>query len=123
MATAINCSCGYRGPGVTHEGRSVCPICRTPGESRQEVLRILCPNGHVLPVSAALVGQRLVCPKCNASFVPSADDSVDRRRELERLRAEREEQRARDWLARAMWAAIIVVLLVVLLGVLNVVRS
>ncbi|MFM8890518.1 MAG: hypothetical protein ACKOTB_02645 [Planctomycetia bacterium] len=74
-------------------------------------------------MSAALVGQRLVCPKCNASFVPSADDSVDRRRELERLQKEREEQRARDWLARAMWAAVIVVLLVVLLGVLNVVRS
>lgn len=123
MTPAIKCSCGYRGPGITHDGRTACPICRTPDEARPEVLRILCPRGHVLPVNAGLVGQRLVCPKCNESFVPSADDSIERRREAERLRQEREERWARDWLMRSIWAAVIVVLLVVLLGVLSVVGS
>jgi len=30
MPAPIACICGYRGPAVTADGASVCPICRTP---------------------------------------------------------------------------------------------
>ena len=28
MADTISCICGYRGPSVSYQGRTVCPICR-----------------------------------------------------------------------------------------------
>ena len=109
MVASISCICGYRGPSVSEPGGDVCPICRTPAASRDEVLHIPCPRGHVLKVTQAMLGQRVVCPKCNDFFVLAADASVERRREMERLMHEDDTRRARQWLARALWAAVLVV--------------
>ena len=109
MVSSISCICGYRGPCVSEEGGDVCPICRTPAASRDEALHIPCPRGHVLKVTQAMLGQRVVCPKCNDFFVLSAEASVERSREKDRLRHEDDTRRARLWLSRALWAAVLVV--------------
>ncbi len=56
-----------------------------------------------------MLGQRVVCPKCNQFFVLSADASLERKREMERLQHERDAKLARIWLSRAIWAAVVVV--------------
>jgi hypothetical protein len=109
MVASISCICGYRGPSVSEPGGDVCPICRTPAASRDEALHIPCPRGHVLKVTQAMLGQRVVCPKCNDFFVLTAEASVERSREMDRLRHEDDTRRARLWLARALWAAVLVV--------------
>jgi uncharacterized Zn finger protein (UPF0148 family) len=109
MAASIACICGYQGPSVAESGSDVCPICRTPAVSRDENLHIPCPRGHVLKVSESMLGQRVVCPKCNQFFVLAAEASVERRREMDRLRHEQDTRRARLWLSRAIWAAVLVV--------------
>ena len=119
MASSISCICGYRGPSVSDAGNDVCPICRTPAAARDEALHIPCPRGHVLNVTEAMLGQRVVCPKCNDFFVLAAEASVERRREMDRLRHEQDSRRARLWLARAVWAAVLVVLSLVSLIVIS----
>jgi hypothetical protein len=109
MGVSISCVCGYRGPSVSEAGRAVCPICRTPAAADGDHLHIPCPRGHVLTVTTAMLGQKVVCPKCNEFFVLSADASVEHRREVDRLRQEDDTRRARLWLARALWAAVFVV--------------
>ena len=71
-------------------------------------LHIPCPRGHVLDVPAAMLGQRVVCPKCNEFFVLDAENSVERRQQREREIAEGEAREARRWLIRAIWVAAIV---------------
>jgi hypothetical protein len=71
-------------------------------------LRIPCPRGHVLDAPAAMLGQRVVCPKCNEFFVLDAENSVERLQQRERETAEREAREARRWLIRAIWVAVIV---------------
>jgi uncharacterized protein (DUF983 family) len=73
----------------------------------------------VLKVTQAMLGQRVVCPKCNDFFVLSAEASVERSREIERLRHEDDTRRARLWLARALWAAALVVVSLVSLIVVS----
>ena len=119
MASFISCICGYRGPSVSDTGSDVCPICRTPAAARDEALHIPCPRGHVLKVTEAMLGQRVVCPKCNDFFVLAAEASVERRREMDRLRHEQDSRRARLWLARALWAAVLVVISLVSLIVVS----
>jgi hypothetical protein len=119
MVASISCICGYRGPSVSEPGGDVCPICRTPAASRDEALHIPCPRGHVLKVTQAMLGQRVVCPKCNDFFVLTAEASVERSREMDRLRHEDETRRARLWLARALWAAALVVVSLVSLIVVS----
>jgi hypothetical protein len=109
MSLFLSCICGYRGPSVSDEGRDVCPICRSSSAARDDRLHIACPRGHVLEVSESMLGQRVVCPKCNQFFVLSADASLERKREMERLQHERDAKLARIWLSRAIWAAVVVV--------------
>ncbi len=104
---------------MSEAGSDVCPICKTPAPVRDESLHIPCPRGHVLKVTQAMLGQRVVCPKCNDFFVLAADDSVERKREMDRLRHEEDSRRARQWLARAMWAAVLVVVSLVSLIVVS----
>jgi len=70
-----------------------------------------------------MLGQRVVCPKCNEFFVLAAEASVERRREMDRLRHEEDTRRARLWLARAMWAAALVVAALVTLIVVSVLQK
>jgi len=123
MGPSVSCICGYRGPSVSEAGGDVCPICRTPAAARDESLHIPCPRGHILKVNHAMLGQRVVCPKCNEFFVLAAEASVERRREMDRLRHEEDTRRARLWLARAMWAAALVVAALVTLIVVSVLQK
>ena len=104
---------------MSEAGTDVCPICRTPAAARDEALHIPCPRGHVLKVTQAMLGQRVVCPKCNEFFVLAAAASVEHRREMDRLRHEQDTRRARLWLARALWAAVLVVVSLVSLIVVS----
>ena len=104
---------------MSEEGRDVCPICRTPAAARDDALHIPCPRGHVLKVTQSMLGQRVVCPKCNDFFVLAAEASVESRREMDRLRHEEDNRRARRWLSRAIWAAVLVVVALVTLIVVS----
>jgi len=91
---------------VTAEGRAVCPICRTPaGAAAAHSYRIPCPRGHVLQAAERMLDQQVVCPQCNEVFTLRAADSIEHRKERKRLEREQEEQAAKRWLARAIWAA------------------
>ena len=164
MPASIACICGYRGPAVTADAGTVCPICRTPAASAgpagpaagqppapgavsvpavgptagglppftegargpltgmaaaatpaappaapPAALHIPCPRGHVLDAPASMLGQRVVCPKCNEFFVLDAENSVERREQRDREIAEREAREARRWLVRAIWVAATVI--------------
>lgn len=104
---------------MSEAGGDACPICRTPAAARDESLHIPCPRGHVLKVTQSMLGQRVVCPKCNDFFVLTAEDSVERKRETDRLRHEDDARRAKRWLARALWAAVLVVVSLVCLIVVS----
>jgi hypothetical protein len=123
MDASLACICGYRGPSVPAEGGSVCPICRTPAAREEKRLQIRCPNGHVLPVTESLLGQRVVCPKCNECFLLTAEQSLEHRREADRRRQEEEALQARRWLTRAIAAAVLVVAALATLMVVSVLRS
>lgn len=123
MGVSVACICGYRGPSVPADGGPVCPICRTPTAREEPRLRIPCPNGHVLPVPESLLGQRVVCPQCNAFFQLAAEMSLEHRHEAERLRQEEEARQARLWLTRAIAAAALVVVALATLMVLSLMRS
>jgi hypothetical protein len=118
MGASISCICGYRGPSVSESGGNACPICRTPAAANDDSLHIPCPRGHVLKVTQAMLGQRVVCPKCNEFFVLEAESSVERRREMDRLRHKQDSRRARQWLARALWAAVLVVVSLIVVSAL-----
>jgi hypothetical protein len=148
MPPSIACICGYRGPAVTADGASVCPICRTaaaaavppppggipsfaappapgspaapppafpgsaaapPGGIPAAPLRIPCPRGHVLDAPATMLGQRVVCPRCNEFFVLDPENSVERREQREREAAEQAARDATRWLVRAIWVAALVI--------------
>jgi hypothetical protein len=123
MDAPIACICGYRGPSVPADGGPVCPICRTPAARAESRLRIPCPNGHVLPVPETLLGQRVVCPKCNEFFQLTAEMSLEHRREAEHRRQEEESRQARLWLTRAIAAAALVIAALATLIALSLLRS
>ena len=136
MSDGITCICGYRGPSVPEGGRPVCPICRTPAETGRQrpapappaaaaapaapaalaapgtsgpkYYRLACPNGHKLKVGTAMIGQRAVCPTCNAAFELRLEDSREYQRELEALRQQKEAEDAEKWLKRAIWSAVFI---------------
>jgi uncharacterized protein YbaR (Trm112 family) len=126
MSESISCSCGYSGPGRAEGPVVVCPLCGEPAGqvvTEQKKWRIPCPNGHVSKVPEALIGKRLVCPKCNEAFVPTISDSLEKREEARR-RQEREEAKfAKKWLTIAIWAAALFGLLLVSLIVMSVLRT
>ena len=105
---------------MSEAGGDACPICRTPAAANDDSLHIPCPRGHVLKVTQAMLGPRVVCPRCTEFFVLAAESSVERRREMDRLRHEQDSRRARQWLARALWAAVLVVVSLVSLIVVSV---
>ncbi|MFM7292570.1 MAG: hypothetical protein ACKOHK_07270 [Planctomycetia bacterium] len=123
MGDSISCICGYRGPSVSDAGGDVCPICRTAAAGRDDRLHIPCPRGHVLKVSQSMMGQRVVCPKCNQFFVLAAEASVERKREQERLQHEQDARRARVWLGRAIGAAVVVVMALVAMVAISTLRQ
>jgi len=94
---------------VSEAGGDACPICRTPAAANDDSLHIPCPRGHVLKVTQAMLGQRVVCPKCNEFFVLDAENSVERREQRDREIAEREAREAKRWLVRAIWVAATVI--------------
>ena len=70
-----------------------------------------------------MLGQRVVCPKCNQFFVLSAEASIEHKRETDRLRHEQDARRARLWLGRAVWAAVVVVAALVAMIVISTLRQ
>jgi uncharacterized Zn finger protein (UPF0148 family) len=111
MALSITCSCGYSGPAVSDGGTVMCPLCREPAAAREEEKRwrIPCPNGHVFGAPDSWMGRQMVCPTCNEPFVLAIADSLEKREERRRRLQKEEEEFARLWLKRAIWAAVAVV--------------
>ena len=123
MSEPISCSCGYRGPGRAEAAGIVCPLCgEQAATGDRKKWRIPCPNGHVFNVVEEWIGKQLVCPKCNAPFVPWISDSYEKREEARR-RQEREETKfARRWLTRSIWAAVLFGLMMISLLVVSLMR-
>jgi hypothetical protein len=73
------------------------------------VYRIPCPRGHVLKAGENMIGQQVVCPKCNEFFVLKISDSLEYQKEMRRLQHEKEAREAARWLRRAIVATVFVV--------------
>lgn len=85
------------------------PSAEPPAGGPPAFYRIPCPNGHQLKAKAAMLGQQVVCPKCNAVFELRLEDSREHKKEQARLREHREAEMAAKWLKRAIWAAVFIV--------------
>lgn len=134
MPESIRCPCGYVGPAVAQGPTAVCPICRTPVAdvpqaaspelpnaghsfaaaeesplSTRKTFRIPCPNGHVNVTPAHMLGTQVVCPKCNAFYTLQMADSLEYHQIADREARKREEEQARKWLNRAIFAAVFIV--------------
>ena len=134
MPESIRCPCGYVGPSVAQGPINVCPICRTPVTdvsqtaspelpnaghsfpateesplSTRKTFRIPCPNGHVNVTPAHMLGTQVVCPKCNAFYTLQMADSLEYHQIADREARKREEEQARKWLNRAIFAAVFIV--------------
>jgi uncharacterized Zn finger protein (UPF0148 family) len=76
----------------------------------EEVWHIPCPNGHRLPVGEAVIGQEVVCPRCNEFFTARKSDSIEYQRQKEAAEQRRLAKQAKRWLQIAITAVVIVVL-------------
>ena len=83
------------------------------------IVRIPCPNGHVLKTKRSRLGQQVVCPTCNEFFVLEETDSLEYKQEAARRRAREDEERAQKWLWRAIYAAIFIVLSFIVMAVIG----
>lgn len=90
---------GFPNPGQFNE----------PSLLTRKTFRIPCPNGHVNVSPAHMLGTQVVCPKCNAFYVLQMADSIEYQQIAEREARKREEEQAKKWLARAIYAAIFIV--------------
>ena len=83
------------------------------------ILRIPCPNGHVLKTKRSRLGQQVVCPSCNQFFVLEETESLEYKQEAARRRAHEDEERAQKWLWRAIYSAIFIVLSFIVMAVIG----
>ena len=88
-------------------------------ESTGGILRIPCPNGHVLKTNRSRLGQQVVCPTCNEFFVLEEAESLEYKEEAARRRAREDEERAQKWLWRAIYSAIFIVLSFIVMAVIG----
>ncbi len=56
-----------------------------------------------------MIGQQVVCPKCNEFFVLKISESLEYKKEMRRLQHEKEAREAARWLRRAIIATVFVV--------------
>jgi anti-sigma-K factor RskA len=63
----------------------------------------------VLTAGEHMLGQKVVCPECNESFLLRREDSLEHRKKQEQARRAAEERMARLWLSRAILAAAFIV--------------
>jgi hypothetical protein len=83
------------------------------------MVRIPCPNGHVLKTKRSMLGQQVVCPTCNEFFMLEETDSLEYKQEEARRRAHQDEELAQKWLWRAIYAAIFIVLSFIVMAVIS----
>lgn len=88
-------------------------------QAAPKVYRIPCPNNHILKAKESMLGKQVVCPECNEFFVLELRNSLEQRKEDARRRVEREEELAKLWLKRAIWAVAIIVLSFIVMVVLS----
>lgn len=77
--------------------------------------RIDCPSGHEVSVPQNLLGEELVCPRCNSRFVADIKASAEER-------DARMEKAARQWLFLAVTAASLLVFAGLLAALLRLLR-
>ncbi|MEX0675571.1 MAG: hypothetical protein WD063_00750 [Pirellulales bacterium] len=81
----------------------------------ETLLHIPCPNGHELEVPLDMVGQRAMCPQCNAEFRLRREKSAEYIRQQELI----DRKRADFWFRLAIIVAgvVVVVLLIMFLAI------
>ena len=121
MAASISCACGYEGPGTAAGDGLICPVCYVSAAALRQ-WRIPCPAGHVFEVQENWLGRQMICPKCNEPFVPELAGSLESREEARQRQEQDEARLARRWLAIAVGAGVLFVLLLVALAVMSVLR-
>jgi uncharacterized Zn finger protein (UPF0148 family) len=90
-----------------------------PRSASGGMLRIPCPNGHVLKTKRSMLGQQVVCPSCNEFFTLEETASLEYKQEAARRRAHEDEERAQKWLWRAIYSAIFIVLSFIVMAVIG----
>lgn len=84
-------------------------VGETSAPGRPSKFRVVCPRGHALKAGQHLFGQQVVCPECNEMFILREEDSLEHRKAREKARLAEEEQMAKRWLSRSIWAAAFIV--------------
>jgi len=77
----------------------------------ETLLHIPCPNGHELEVPLDMLGQRALCPQCNAEFRLRREKSVEYIRQQELL----DRKRAEFWFRLAIIAACVVGIVLIIM--------
>jgi hypothetical protein len=77
----------------------------------ETLLHIPCPNGHELEVPLDMIGQRAMCPHCQAEFRLRREKSIEYLRQQEAL----DRKRAEFWFKLAIVAACVVGLVLVVM--------
>jgi hypothetical protein len=104
--------------GINVEGGPSGDVSGLPGETRQSLVHISCPNGHELETPREMIGQEALCPHCKAQFRLRMEDSREHRRAEAEKRERKELQAGRAWMHWAIAIAVAVVLgLIVLFAV------
>lgn len=105
-------------PGIDTGGRSPAegPVPVGPqAPTQQDVLHIICPNGHELETPREMLGQDAMCPFCQAQFRLRLEDSREYRQERAEEQQRREQKLGKAWMNWAIAAAVVVVLGVIML--------
>jgi hypothetical protein len=95
------------------------PMTEAPAPAQPEapkeprVVRIPCPNGHVLETPSDMFGQQALCPYCNTQFELRYEDSAEYAEEQAEIKSRREEELNAQWVKWSIRAAIFVVVMLV----------
>lgn len=90
-----------------------------PTKKEPRLLHIPCPQGHELETPEEMLGQDVLCPLCGEQFHLQYKNSVEYKKEKEAERERRERKMAQAWFTRAVIAAVVVVLGLIVLLVLT----
>lgn len=82
---------------------------------QRDLLHIACPKGHVLETPREMLGQRAMCPYCQAEFRLRLEDSQEHRRQTAERRQRQEQKLGKAWMHRAIVSAVLVILALVLM--------
>jgi hypothetical protein len=81
--------------------------------SAPQIVRIPCPNGHLLETPSDMFGQQALCPYCNVQFELRYEDSEEYRAQVAEERRLKEEAFSKKMVQWSLYAAGFVVVMLI----------